>query len=378
MQTKKRAGAQGFRFTIALLAAGLGVPGIAAAQSPTAVELAARPGLQGVSPEDIQFMADLYDEAIESGRTTINFYSANVHVDPNTFLGPVLREFERNFPGIVVQGTRVSGAEAITRIEAEFASGNRQADLIGRPAEYIEAGYLEPFIPPTARDVDPQFQEPNGYFTVSSRKLFGLAYNTDLVSPDQLPTTIEELLVPEWEGLISIAQPSGLTTIDEAIAILIENDSITTETLQKIADFIPQQDRLVRASDAVNNLAQGRYAFSLWAPNQVALELADRGAPVAVAPIREGTLNDSSQGLLRDAPSPEAAKLLLTWLFTPAAQELTSQVVREYGTIPDVPVPPGLPDLSNYAYVGLPAVEANDIIRGHFEETVRPIFGAGN
>lgn len=350
----------------------------AAAQSPTAAELAARPGLQGVSTEDVQFMADLYDAAVKSGKTTVTFYSANVHVDPNTFLGPVLREFERNFPGIVVQGTRISGAEAVTKVEAEFASGNRQADLIGSPAEYIRLGYLEPFVPPTARDVASEFQEPNGYFTVSSRKLFGLAYNTDLVKPEELPKTIDDLLAPKWKGLVSIAQPSGLTTIDEAIAILFENQAITVDTLKKVADFIPPKDRQVRASDSVNNLAQGRYAFALWAPNQVALELADRGAPVAVARIREGTLNNSSQGLLRDAPAPDAAKLLLTWLFTPAAQTLTAQKVREYATIPGIAPPPGLPDLSDYNYVGLPAVDAKDIIRKYFTEEVKPIFGAGN
>ena len=90
--------------------------------------LAKAPGLQGVSSADIDFQADLYKAAISSGKTTVNLYSANAPLDPNTNLGIVLRKFEETFPGIKVLGNRISGAEQAAKIEAEIASGNRHAD----------------------------------------------------------------------------------------------------------------------------------------------------------------------------------------------------------------------------------------------------------
>lgn len=362
---------------------GLAVPALAGparAQpaSESAKALAAAPGLRGVSEDDAMFLARQYDAALAKGKTTVNLYSANAPIDPNTNLGVLLREFERTFPRIKVLGSRISGAELSAKIEAEIASGNRQGDIVSEPENYIEQGMIEPFDPPLSKGVDGQARHPKGYFVATSRKVFGLVYNTDLVKPKELPTSLADLLVDKWKGNVTITDPTGATTVDTVIATLFENHAIDAATIKKIAEFIPPPDRQVKASAAANTVAQGRYAFALWGTGPVAAQLASRGAPVATAPFKQAVLIYSSHGLLKGGPSPDAAKLLLNWLFSPVAQRLYAEAVFEYPTVPGSPLPAGQPDVASYPPVSIPPADLAAVERRYYLRDVRPAFGEPN
>ena len=220
-----------------------------------------------------------------------------------------------------------------------------------------------------------QWRDPNNYYVSNSIKNFGFSYNTDLVEPHEVPASLDELLVEKWRGQITIAQPTGGTTIDDAISTLFESKAITVESLKRVAEYVRPKDRQVQASASVNLVSQGRYAFALWGPNQVAAQLASRGAPIAPAPFKEAVLEGSSHGLLKGSPSQDAAKLLLDWLFSPVAQRLYAEVVYEYGTVPGSPIPTSLPDVSHYSLVTIPAPKLAAINKHYFEEIVKPIFG---
>lgn len=363
------------RLTGLALIAATALCSLSPVQAQTAATLAAAPTLKGLSTADIQVLADLYDAAVKSGKTVVNLYSPNSPVDRNTTLGISLREFQTTFPGITVLATRVAGAELYAKVEAEIASGNRKADLVGDPQDLLDAGWIESYEPPLGRSVPAHLHGPNGYFVSSSLKLFGLVYNTDLVKPGEAPRSIDELLSPKWKGKVTISQPTGTGTTDRALSTLLESKAIDAATIKRIADFIPSADRQVLASASVNTVAQGRYAFSLWAPDQVAAQLAERGAPIAIADFKEQVLINAQHGLLKGAPSPDAAKLLLNWLLTPAAQRIYAEKVYEYGTVPGSPQPKGLPDISGYSLVRIPEAKSLNVARGHFAATVKPVFG---
>ena len=338
--------------------------------------LSQAPSLAGLSSPTRDKLIDFYEAAVATKRTRINLYSANATIDPNTSLGVLLREFERTFPGLKVIGTRISNVELITKVLAEVASGNRQADIVSGPEVFIDDGLIEAFDPPTAENVNPGFRHPKGFFTASTRKLFGLVYNTDLVPAKDAPHSIDDLLQPRWKGKITFSHPFGQGTTDTVLATLLESKAIDVETLKRIAEFVPRTDRQAVASTAVNTVAQGRYAFTLWGPDQVAAVLAERGAPVAVSDFKQQVLIDSAHGLLKGGPSPDAAKLLLSWLFSPVAQKLYADIVCEYGTIPGAPIPKGLPDISGYRNVWIPASDMARLSEEHFRNTVKPIFGS--
>ena len=102
---------------------------------------------------------------------------------------------------------------------------------------------MEEFEPATARKLTTDVRDINKHFASPIRKYFTLIYNTNLVQPNEVPASLSELLVEKWRGKITFTQPSGIETVDEAIAILLANDAINIDTLKKLADYVPQKDR---------------------------------------------------------------------------------------------------------------------------------------
>lgn len=346
----------------------------ALAQVPPA-SLVKAPGLQGVSAQDVAFLAGLYNAALKSKKTTVNVYSPNAPVDPNNNLGVVFRAFEQTFPGIKVVGTRIGGAEMAARLEGEIASGRRQADIIGSADDYVQRGLIEAFDPPLARHVPKDWRYPDHHYTAAALKQFGFVYNTRLVKPHEVPKTLDEVLSPKWRGKVTIGQPSGVQPIDGVFAELWDQKKIDRATLKKIADFIPRRDRAPMASISSSWVAQGRYAIALWATSSVARQLATRGAPVAVATFPQTVVNPTGHALLKGAPSPDAARLLLAWLFSPTAQRLYGSAVFEQGTVPGSPAAIGMPKVAPDFVFQNPKAGSSELRRKVHREIVLPIFG---
>ena len=338
-------------------------------------DLAKAPGLQGVSSQDVAFLAKLYNAALKSGKTTVNVYSANAPVDPNNNLGVVFRAFEKTFPGIRVVGTRIGGAELSARLEGEIASGRRQADIIGSADDYISRGLIEKFDPPLARAVPKDWRYPDGYYVAAALKQFGFVYNTRLVKPNEVPRNLNEVLSDKWRGRVTMGQPSGIQPIDGVFATLWEQKKIDRATLQRIAAFIPRRDRAPMASISSSWVAQGRYAIALWGTSSVARQLAGRGAPVAVAAFPQTIVNPTGHALVKGAPSPDAAKLLLAWFFSPTGQRLYGTAVFEQGTVPGSLPPQGMPRITPDVAFQNPSAGFSDRRRKIHREVVAPIFG---
>lgn len=341
-------------------------------------QLARAPGLQGVSPEDVAFLGKLYNAALKSGKTTVNFYSANAPVDPNNNLGVVFRAFEKTFPGIKVVGTRIGGAEMAARLEGEIASGRRQADIIGSADDYIARGWVEAFDPPLARNVPREWRYPGNYYVAAGLKQFGFVYNTRLVKPNEVPRTLNEVLSDKWRGRVTIGQPSGIQPIDGVFATLWEQKKIDRATLQRIAAFIPRRDRAPMASISSSWVAQGRYAIALWGTSSVGRQLAGRGAPVAAASFPLTIVNPTGHALLKGAPSPDAAKLLLAWIFSPTGQRLYGSAVFEQGTVPGSAAADGMPRITKDFVFENPQPGFSERRRKIHREVVAPIFGPAN
>lgn len=347
----------------------------AALAAPPAAALAKSPGLAGVGADDIAFMAKLYDAALSSRRTVVNFYSANAPVDPNMNLGVVFRAFERTFPGIHIQGTRISGAELAARLDGEWASGRRQGDIVSGAELLVSKGRILAFDPPLSRNVNPAFRDPNNYFVATAIKQFGLTYNTDQVRPEEVPQSLDQLLNDKWRGRVTLAQPTGVELVDDFLYALIQQHGIDIPTIRRLAAFVPRRDRSAMASMASNVVSQGRYSFGLWSTSSVARQLASRGAPIAVAPFRETIVTPTSHGILKDGPSPDASKLLINWMFSPLAQKLYASAVFEQGTVPGSPAPAGIPKPAAKPFLDIPSAERPALVRKFHDTVVSPIFG---
>ena len=74
------------------------------------------------------------------------------------------------------------------------------------PLQYIAAkGLLGQVEPSTLSNTPSRFNSPDGKWVGTSVRVSVIVYNTDLLKPDQLPTSALQLADPKWSGRIAIA-----------------------------------------------------------------------------------------------------------------------------------------------------------------------------
>src|ERR1700687_4569698 len=97
------------------------------------------------------------------------------------------KAFEAQHPGIEVQIERAGSERLFQRIEQEFASGIRAADVVNSAdaSHFIpwkRNGWLAPFVPEDiAKYFPPEYRDGDGMFVTTRIWLSSIAHNTNLV-----------------------------------------------------------------------------------------------------------------------------------------------------------------------------------------------------
>jgi iron(III) transport system substrate-binding protein len=87
---------------------------------------------------------------------------------------------------------------------------NSPADVLytenSPPLEHLQAkGLLEPVDPKTLANVPATDSSPKGDWVGVSARVSVLIYNTNLVQPSELPTSVMDLADPKWQGKLALA-----------------------------------------------------------------------------------------------------------------------------------------------------------------------------
>lgn len=100
--------------------------------------------------------------------------------------------------------------EGITqRIFAETRADKQQFDLVQLSASIqaiYDAGALGEIEPVIGRTLPDEFMADHGQWFVSHSVAFVFAYNTDLVSPENVPTSFQDLSKPFWADKVAFSQ----------------------------------------------------------------------------------------------------------------------------------------------------------------------------
>ena len=166
----------------------------------TAAAMALAPRVLAQAPPAEAITPALVEAAAKEGR--VNLYTAMEIAMAEQYS----KIFEAKFPGISVRVER-SGAERIfSRISQEYASRIFNVDLVNTTdAAHALAWKPRAGSPPICRRTRPSTLlaghiDPDGTFA-TLRILFSvIAYNTQLVKPQDAPTGFVDLLDPEMDG----------------------------------------------------------------------------------------------------------------------------------------------------------------------------------
>lgn len=341
-----------------------GEPGAAQIDSGDAEALGGQAG--------VDELTRLYDAAMQAGQDTVVIYGPGVEDRE-----PAFEQFEERFPGIDIQGEYLSGPQLTSKVDQEFASGQHVADVIHTGdtsvAPQIQQDRFEKFSPVTAEGLDPQFKDPEGYVHSEGASTFGILYNTDEVSAGEAPKSWEDLTDPKWKGKMVWEDPTSFGATFGAVSHWLYG-GLDTGFLEQLAG----QDihRVASAPEAGAAVARGEFAVVPAYPYSFYARDKDKGAPIGFSfPVEGGNhLSPHYLGLVTEAPHPDAAKLLITWLFTPEGQQATADS-GYYPTMPDGPTLEDYPPVNELELLKpFPMAEVNAISDENLA-TVKGIFG---
>ncbi len=245
------------------------------------------------------------------------------------FAEKLARSFEAKYPGVAVRVERTGAERVFQRIGQEYASRIHAVDIVNSSdaAHFIvwkREGILAPYVPEeVAAHFPAEHKDPDGLFASFRVFLCVMGYNTDLVKRDEAPRSYADLLDPKWVGKIVKAHPSYSGTILTATYQTARD--VGWPYFEKLA-----QQRIMQvqsAADPPKKLALGERAVMADGIEYGMFQLKETGKPVEIIYPNEGApLIVGPNGIFKNAPNPNAARLLQSYMLSAECQQLSIEV----------------------------------------------------
>lgn len=260
----------------------------------------------------------------------------------------VFEEFEKD-TGIKVEWVRLSGGEAVARMDAERRNPQASIWVGGVGLDHMTAknmGLTEQYFSPNVEVIPAQFRDPEGYWVGLYVGALGFISNTERLAQLGIepPTSWNDLLRPELKGEIQVANPGTSGTAYNFVATLVQLWG-EDEAFDYLREFHKNVQQYTRSGNAPNQATGlGEVAVGIgYAHDQVTV--VQQGYPVTITFPVEGTGYEvATMSLIKGGKEMEAAKILYDWMLTERAAELLAST--NVATIIDVPLAEGAVPIS--------------------------------
>jgi iron(III) transport system substrate-binding protein len=241
----------------------------------------------------------------------------------------IARAFEVKYPGVACRVERAGAERVFQRIGQEYGSRIYAVDVVNSSdaAHFIvwkRDGLLAPYVPEdVARFYPAEHKDPDGLFATWRAWLSVIAYNTTLVKPEEAPKSFADLLDPKWKGKIVKAHPGYSGTILTATYQMARD--LGWSYFEKLAQQNVMQ--VQSSADPPKKLALGERAVMADGNEYNIFLLKESGQPVELVYPTEGSpMIVGPNGVFKNAPNPNAARLFQSYMFSVEAQQLMSDV----------------------------------------------------
>jgi iron(III) transport system substrate-binding protein len=276
----------------------------------------------------------------------------------NQAVRPLAKAFEEKYPGIEVRYSRADSGPTALKILNEARAARLQADVFDGNATVpplVRAGLVAAYLPPTAARYPRELKDPNGHWICTNLYFLTPGINTSLIPREEAPRTLQDLLNPKWRGRIAWSNnpTAGAGTFIGTVLRRMGADGGLAYLRALAKQQIVSVDATSRA--VLDQVITGEYAMALDIFNHHAVLSAAKGAPVDWLKLEPIAAPIQVASLLKDAPHPNAGKLLLDFLTSEEGQRIFASV--DY--IPAMPgiaakVPSLKPDAGGFAADILP------------------------
>ena len=266
--------------------------------------------------------AKLLAEAKKEGQLTM-YTSLNLQDSV-----PITEAFEKK-TGVKVELWRASSEKVLQRGVTEARAGRFAADIFETNGPEMEALYreklMEEFYSPNFRDLPAAAFPKHRHYVADRFNFFTIGYNTNLVKPEEVPNSYEELVLPRWAGRIGI-EASDVDWFGAMVKAMGEDKGLAF--FRKLAQSRPQ----LRTGHTLmaELVASGEIPLAATIYNHNIERLAVKGAPVKWKAINPTFGRPNAIGVARRAPHPNAALLFADFMLSKEGQTL----IKERNRVP--------------------------------------------
>ena len=282
-----------------------------------ALGVAAAPAAAQMAPWE----AELYEAAKKEKAFTV--YSAHYNTEE---MARLCTAFEQKYAGVKCNFVRTTAQVAFQRLQQDMQSKVPVASVfsstdVSHYPPLKEKGVLMQYKP---RNIDKmvdslkQYNDPDGYYSVTAAALMLITYNTQLVSEKDAPKNWPDLLDPKWKNKVSIGHPAFSGYVGTWVVLM--RKLYGWDYFDKLEKNSPQIGRSVNDTVTMLN-AKERWVAA--GPEATTLLSRDKGNPLAVVYPTDGALlMVSPSAVLANAPAPNAGKLFMEFMLDREAAEV--------------------------------------------------------
>jgi iron(III) transport system substrate-binding protein len=220
---------------------------------------------------------------------------------------------------------RTTAQVAFQRVTQEVRAGAMQVDVLsstdlGHYVALKEKNLLEKYVPEnSAKAIDVyKNSDPDGLFYVTAAGLIGISYNTSKLKEEEAPKAWPELLDPKWKDKISTGHPGFSGYVGTWVVTM--RKLYGWDFFEKLAKNNPQVGRSI--NDTVTMLNAGERIVAAG-PVGTTMDSAKKGNPLAmIYPTDGSVLIIAPSGIMKGVKHPNAAKLYMEYLLSPAASKI--------------------------------------------------------
>lgn len=259
-----------------------------------------------------------------------------------TSIEPLMADFTAKV-GVDAEYTRLSTARFISTVMTEFEANKLMADVIQGPLPILEIlkdqGVVKNYKAKAAEGY-PDWAKRDGIYLFGIEYV-GLIYNTELVSPEDVPTRYEDLTDPKWKGQIVMANPASHATTISWLIGLKENVFATEAEWMAFVRGLAANEPMFVASFGPTPapIASGEKKIGISMPKYI---VTNAPAPLDYAKVSQPMLGSPRAiAITSDAPNPRAAEAFLEYWLSDGAMSKLANDVGEYVLTPGVypPIP---------------------------------------
>ncbi|WP_339514991.1 extracellular solute-binding protein [Pseudomonas sp. RL_15y_Pfl2_60] len=221
-------------------------------------------------------------------------------------------------------------------------------------------GLLAKVDPSTLKQIDPKFSDDNGNWLGITSRVRVLAYNPDLITEAELPSSVLEVADPEWAGKIAFVPSSGEFLGQTAAVISINGREAAEEWLTGLKAFGSTYTNNVVAMKAVENGEIGAALVNSYYWTALKKEKGELKSKLHYFADGDagGLSSVSGAAVIKASKHPKEAQAFLAFMISDEGQKAILSKSAEYPVNPNVQADPLL---KPYDQLKPPAITAAQI-----------------